>query len=238
MSRHNDRKGNPIQQRSLVQSRRGTAIARRPLRSMSFGLVLAMSAGLIANFATLQFAASRPVDAFLVLGGSIQREIHIAGLVAQQPDIPVLISQGSPDPCIWLIFQRAKASPQKVWLENCADSTFGNFYFGLPILQDWGVHKIKLTTSATHLPRALWLAQIILGAHGIWVEPEIVLESGIPANQEFELKTAVDVTRSLVWALVSQVYRPHCSTVKRLSSVDMAIWQPRGFHCEHQGHVN
>ncbi|MEC4853231.1 MAG: hypothetical protein SAJ12_19800, partial [Jaaginema sp. PMC 1079.18] len=73
--------------------------------------------------------ATQPVDGFLVLGGSIQREIYTAQLLQQFPDIPVLISHGSPEPCIWLIFERENAPRDRVWLENCADSTFENFYF-------------------------------------------------------------------------------------------------------------
>lgn len=127
---------------------------------------------------------------------------------------------------------------QNIWLEKCADSTFGNFYYSLPILQQWQVHKIKLLTSQTHLPRAKWLAQILLGAQGIWVETEIVPEQGIPGNRESTLKTGLDVARSLGWAIVSQFYTPRCAAVLPLSQVDMASWRQRGFDCEHQGQIN
>lgn len=75
--------------------------------------------------------------------------------------------------------------------------------FSTPILQDWHVRKVKLITSKTHLPRSKWLAQILLGTHGIWVEPEIVRETGIPGHHESWLKTPLDVTQGAIWALIS-----------------------------------
>jgi uncharacterized SAM-binding protein YcdF (DUF218 family) len=170
-----------------------------------------------------------------VLGGSIRREIYVAQLAKQYPQTPILISHGSPDPCILLIFQAELAELQNVWLEKCANSTFENFYYGIPILRRWGVHKVMLITSPSHLPRAKWMAQILLGAHGIWVEPEIVQELGIPGNRESWAKTGLDVTRSLFWAILSQIIQPQCSNVTRLTQVDMQAWENRGFHCEHQG---
>ena len=189
---------------------------------------------IIIKAVKLQTAASKPVDAFLVLGGSITREIYVAELARKNPEIPILISQGSQDPCIWLIFQDKNASRKKVWLEKCALNTFGNFYFSLPILRQWGVQKLKLITSATHLPRAKWMAQIILGAHGIWVEPEIVPEAGIPGNEEFMFQTALDVTRSILWAVLSQIIEPKCGKVTRLMDINIESWPDSGFKCEYK----
>lgn len=189
---------------------------------------------LITNSLKLNAASSGPVDAFFVLGGSINREIHVARLAKKAPSVPILISQGSKDPCIWLIFQWMNAPKEKVWLEKCAKNTFGNFYFSLPILQKWQVRKIELITSPSHLPRAKWMAQIILGAHGIWVEPEIVKEDGIPGNREFWVKTSLDITRSLIWAIISQAIDPHCSNVTRLLDVDLQAWEDKGFRCENK----
>lgn len=46
---------------------------------------------------------------FFVLGGSIWQEIYVVQLANQYPHIPILISSGSEDPCIWLILQREGA---------------------------------------------------------------------------------------------------------------------------------
>lgn len=179
-------------------------------------------------------SAAAPVDAYFVLGGSIQREMFVAEQVRQTPEIPVLISQGSPDPCIRLIFERSQASIEQVWLEKCAQSTFDNFFYSIPILKRWNTHHLKLVTSASHLPRALWMAQILLGSHGIWVDLALTPETGVPGNQESRLKTALDLTRSVLWAIASQVYQPNCADLQPLASVDMVQWQQEGFRCEHQ----
>lgn len=201
------------------------------------GMGIFLVVWLSINTLTLLSRADSPVDAFCVLGGSIRREIYVAQLAKQHPQTPILISQGSKDPCIWLIFHRENAPLERVVLEKCANSTFSNFYYGLPILQKWGVRKVKLITSSSHLPRAEWMAKIILGASGIWVEPDIVTEQGIPGNGESLLKTGLDLTRSLVWAVLSQVYQPKCPNLTKLADVDMQYWQVRGFHCEHQANL-
>jgi uncharacterized SAM-binding protein YcdF (DUF218 family) len=209
----------------------------RPIRVGICGAGFLFGLWLLINTIALRSAALGPVDAFFVLGGSIRRENYVTELAKQHPETPILISQGSQDPCIWLIFQRAQAPIRQVWLEKCAESTFGNFYFNIPLLRQWHVHKVKLITSATHLPRAKWMAQIMLGSHGIWVEPEIVPEKGVPGNQESWLKTSLDLGRSLLWAMVSQVYSPSCAKVIPLSEVDIQKWRQEGFKCEYQGKV-
>ncbi|NJL85660.1 MAG: YdcF family protein [Leptolyngbyaceae cyanobacterium SM1_1_3] len=200
-------------------------------------LIGLLACWLISLSLRLYQSAQAPVEALLVLGGSIRREIHAAEIMGQFPEAQVLVSSGSRDPCIRLLFEQFRVPLERVWLENCARSTFGNFYFSLPVLQHWQVHKVRLITSSTHLPRAQWLGQIILGAHGIWVEPEIVAETGIPGNHEQSLKTVLDVTRGLAWAIASQVYTPQCGAVLSLSTVDLTLWRQRGFKCEHQAGI-
>ncbi|MCA1991631.1 MAG: YdcF family protein [Coleofasciculus sp. S288] len=210
---------------------------RRWLRFGLLSVVVLLCTVLLVNILRLQAAASGSLDAFLVLGGSVRREIYVAELAKQHPETRILISQGSQDPCILLIFQREKAPIRQVWLEKCADSTFDNFYFNIPILREWGVRKVKLITSPTHLPRAKWMAQILLGAHGIWVEAELVEEQGVPGNQESTLKTGLDVVRSLGWALLSQFVQPKCSQVTPLTEVNLQQWRRSGFKCEHQAGI-
>ncbi|MEA5594010.1 YdcF family protein [Rivularia sp. UHCC 0363] len=219
------------------QGRRPSKKLWRFSQRFTIGISLLVTIWLLFTTITVFFASSKPVDAFFVLGGSIKREIYVAELAQKYPQIPILISSGSPDPCVWLIFQRLAAPIDNVWLEKCADSTFDNFYYSIPILQKWGVHKVKLITSTTHLPRAKWMAQILLGAHGMWVEPDIIQEVGIPGNREYWLKTSLDVTRSVFWAGLSQVIKPQCSNVIQLSNVNLQEWQSRGFKCERQGNL-
>ncbi|MEH2317423.1 YdcF family protein [Nostoc sp.] len=221
--------------KSLISIKKKFTNLWQLLQKLTSGFYLVLGVWLIFTTITLVFAYSQPVDAFFVLGGSIRREIYVAQKAKQYPQTPILISHGSPDPCIRLIFQPELAGLENVWLEKCANSTFENFYYGIPILRRWGVHKVMLITSPSHLPRAKWMAQILLGAHGIWVETEIVQELGVPGNRESWPKTGLDLTRSLFWAILSQIIQPQCSNVTRLTEVDMQAWQHQGFHCEHQG---
>ena len=192
---------------------------------------------LFVDWGELRSAANGPVDAILVLGGSISRETYVAKLAKDNPQIPILISSGSQDPCIKLIFEREIAPQDRVWLEKCANSTFSNFYFSIPILKQWGASKVKMITSPTHLPRAKWLAQILFAAQNIWVEVEPVREQGIPGNREYWLKTILDVGRGLIWATISQFYSPQCSATTEMTEVNLEDWCQRGFKCEYQGYV-
>lgn len=188
---------------------------------------------LIVNLAIrLPQNQTQSVDGILVLGGSVQREIYATRLANQYPKIPLLISQGSREPCIVDLFRFTAARKNNVWLEKCANSTFENFFFTVPILKSWGVHKVKVVTSRTHLPRAEWLAKIHLGAQGIAVEMDIVRETGIPGNNESSLKTALDITRSLIWGVLSQIIRPYCWNVTELSKVDLSNWTDQEYQCE------
>ncbi|MBE7385339.1 MAG: YdcF family protein [Leptolyngbya sp. SIO1E4] len=212
----------------------------RKLKALKWPLLLLL-AGLSLWFAIISTQlyrhAQQPADAVLVLGGSIRREIFMAESVAEGNSLPVLISQGSQPPCIRILFDRISAPLDKVWLENCAESTFDNYRYSLPILQQWGTQHVQVVTSPTHLPRAAWLAKIILGSHGIWVDMTIIEERGVPGNVETPLKTGLDVVRSLGWALISQIYQPQCNNVLPLNSVDLAVWNEQGFNCEHQGGI-
>jgi uncharacterized SAM-binding protein YcdF (DUF218 family) len=180
-----------------------------------------------------------PVDGYLVLGGSIRREMFMAEQAAKQgiTNHPILISAGSQDPCIRLLFEQAQASLDNVWLEDCAESTFGNFFFSLPWLKKQGVRHVALVSSGTHLARALWMGRIILGSHGIWVTPIDVPEVGRPGNEETRLKSVLDITRSLLWAVASQGYQPKCDRITPLNQVDLKLWRNIGFKCEHQAGI-
>lgn len=211
---------------------------KRSLLISLFGFCLVLGICFLYNSTILYAASQQPVGAIIVLGGSITREIHVTKLAKESPQIPILISSGSLEPCALLIFQRANAPIDKVWLEKCANSTFSNFYFTLPILKQWQVKKVKVVTSATHLPRAIWLAQIMLGSHGIWVELEIAPETkGVPANRESFFVTVIDVIRGLIWAVVSQFYEPKCTKLIPLSQVDLNVWKMKGFKCERQANL-
>lgn len=206
------------------------------LGQILLGLLLLWS---IALSWQLYRAASQPIEALLVLGGSIRREIYVAELSKEYPDAKILISNGAREPCVWLIFDRANASMKNVCLEKCAKNTFRNFYYTTPILKAWGVKHLKLITSKTHLPRALWMARIHLGIRKIWVELDIAKETGVPGNRESWLKTALDVTRSSAWAIASLFLPPpKCDRIQPLTEVNMQAWLQMGFKCEYQANLD
>lgn len=181
--------------------------------------------------------ATQPVDAILVLGGSIRREIYAAKLSRAYPNVPILISQGSLDPCILLIFRRERIHLEQVWLEKCASSTFDNYFYAIPILRQWGVHKVKLITSLSHLPRAEILGKIMLNTNGIALDLEISPEQGVPGNNEFLAKTILDISRTVLWAGASQFIQPSCTNVTQLSDIDLKTWRRQKFKCERQGNI-
>ncbi|ACK69386.1 protein of unknown function DUF218 [Gloeothece citriformis PCC 7424] len=186
----------------------------------------------------LPLNTSKPADAILVLGGSIQREIDAARLGKYYPDIPIIISSGSEEPCMLLIFQKFQLKLDRIWLEKCADSTFGNFFYSVPILQGWGVHKVIVITSPSHLPRAKWLAQIHLGAKGIASDIVVTQEQGFSGNYESGLITFLDVSRSFLWAIVGQFIYPSCSRVISLDKVDFLPGNQQKVNCKNPGNIN
>ena len=191
----------------------------RWLRYVALGLLTAVAIITFTTLGHLWQAQRSPNDAYLVLGGSIRREMYMAELASTWPQPqPILVSAGSMDPCIRLLFEQAEADLEQVWLENCAHSTFSNFVYSVPILERLGARHITLVTSGSHTDRAVTMARILLGARGIWVEPLIVDEIGIPGNRGTALKTTLDVSRSLLWAIVTQVYKPTCDRVTPLAS--------------------
>lgn len=211
--------------------RKKTRLFRFILLGISGFIVLS----LIVNLAIrLPRNLNHDVDATLVLGGSVQREIYATQLANEYPKIPILISQGSREPCIVDLFRFSAARQSNVWLEKCADSTFQNFFFAVPILKNWGVHKVKVVTSPTHGFRAKWLARIHLGAQGMAVEMDIIRETGIPGNNESSLKTGLDISRSLIWGVFSQIIYPYCWDVTELSKVDLKNWSNQDYQCENR----
>ncbi len=186
----------------------------------------------------LYLHSQQPVDAVLVLGGSIRREMVVAAAIAQNNTLPVLISKGSPSPCIRAVFDRAHAPVDRVWLETCAQSTFGNYRYSLATLQQWQSQHVRVVTSESHLPRAHWLGAVMLGSHGIWVDVQPVQEQGRPGNREHPLKTIADLSRGLVWAIISQVHRPTCFHLTPLAAIDLAVTDLGTLGCEHQADLD
>jgi len=76
----------------------------RFLQKFTIGFSLLIAIWLIITTINVFFASSKPIDVFFVLGGSIKREMYVAELAQKYPQIPILISSGSKDPCICTFF--------------------------------------------------------------------------------------------------------------------------------------
>lgn len=207
-------------------------------------LMVAIAIGMRVGISAIALAraADAPVDTVLVVGGSVRRELHALERVRQHPEWRVLISRGSGLPCLRGLFERAQVPVERVWVEQCARSTFGNFFYSVPILKRWGSRRVRLIDSGNHVARALWMARIALGAEGIWVESDPAQEIGVPGNRESWVKTALDVTRTAAWAVVSPLLalwdQPQCVSVVPLASVDLDAACDRGaLRCEHQAEM-
>lgn len=155
-------------------------------------------------------------------------------------DIPILISTGSKLPCLWAIFNRVGVNLDRVWVEECAESTFGNFVYSVPILASWNARHVKLTTSEAHYPRAKWMAQIAFGVRGIWVEFDPAPEMGVPANRESYGKTVLDLIRMMGESIVAPILPIHCDRLTNLAQVDWSQWRDQDANtlsCEHQAQI-
>ena len=118
---------------------------RRRFRYVCLGMLLTVAIATLITASSLWRSSQQSTDAYLVLGGSIRREMYMAQLAGTfSKTLPILVSAGSADPCIRLLFEQAGASLSLVWLEHCAQSTFGNFVYSVPILERLGVRHVTL----------------------------------------------------------------------------------------------
>lgn len=180
------------------------------------------------------FDASRQEpQAYLVLGGNAVREVFSTGLAKAHPDRVILISGGSPDPCLWLMFQKKGSPMQRIWTEHCSQNTFENFVYSMPLLEKMGVRKIALVTDYPQADRALPIAQIVFASHGMAVEFQ-----NVPGQSPQDSKPMYEhiglIVMAAGWAVSSQAYQPICSSLTHLPDVDMKAWYKKGFECQMQ----
>ncbi|MGL5034346.1 MAG: YdcF family protein [Microcystaceae cyanobacterium] len=212
---------------------------QRQGRSLLQGIALSLVGLFVGSFLfhfliILPTNQNKPIDGFLVLGGHIQREVYAAELAQKFPDVPILISGGTLPPCAHEIFSKRAIPVERVVVEPCAQSTFDNFLFSVPILKKWKVHHIKLITSPDHLPRAKWLADILLGSQGIAVQVDIETESyRIGVSTESAFKSFLDVSRALFFALLGQVWTFSCDRLQPLDQLDITnpSFSPENWPC-------
>ena len=182
----------------------------------------------------LLMARGKPVDAMLVLGGTPNRERYAAELAKQHPDWKILISGGSEDPCIWLMFDKARAPKDNVWMERCSKNTLENLMYSTPILRSWHVHHVLLISDLPQAQRSFPMTRVCLGAHGMWCNRILVPGSG---GEPLRRPPWMDIALSVLWAMAGQIFFPTCSHFTHLPAVDMHYWYQRGFYCPEQAQL-
>jgi uncharacterized SAM-binding protein YcdF (DUF218 family) len=169
----------------------------RRLVRLSLGL---LALGLLVIVGRLYLGAREPPSAIVVLGGGIQRELHAADIARSRPQLSVIVSSGSPRPCLYGYFtEQAQVAWDRVTADYWATDTLTNFTATLPLLRRGGHRHVLLVTSESHLPRARLLASIVWGSHGIAFDPATVRGR---TNEESNLRTLADGARALLWVIV------------------------------------
>jgi uncharacterized SAM-binding protein YcdF (DUF218 family) len=183
-------KMHPITQRRQVRAAR---VGHRS-RWLLLCLPVALWAGQGAMRSYLQ-----PPQAILVLGGStaaMEREKFAADFAHEHPNLPILISSGSPkEPTEW-VFADAGVSLDRLNLDYRAVDTVTNFTTIADDLKAQGIKKIYLITSDFHMRRARMIGQIVLGSRGIDLQTVPV-----PSEQPEEsiAKVFRDSGRAVLW---------------------------------------
>ncbi|WP_414575085.1 YdcF family protein [Anabaena sp. CCY 9402-a] len=138
-------------------------------------------------------------EAVIVLGGStknLEREKFTAKFASQYPNLPILISGGSPPVFTKRVFNKAGINPQRLHLDYEAVDTVTNFTTLVDDLQARKIKNVYLITSDFHMRRACVIAEIILGSRGIKFKAIPVPSQTPPEPIE---KSIRDGVRSLVW---------------------------------------
>src|SRR5437763_138329 len=110
-------------------------------------LILGLAATVFGGYwVFMLYAASRtPLSAIVVLGGGIQREIAAAKLSSQLSNMPVIVSSGSPLPCLYHMFTVQYGVPwDRITANYRATDTLTNFTSTVPLLEARGYKNIVM----------------------------------------------------------------------------------------------
>lgn len=142
-------------------------------------------------------------QAILILEGRTERVRYAAQFAQTHRQLPIWVSG---NPAGWQtnqrIFRQAGISAQRVHYDFCAVDTVTNFTCNV---RDFRIHKIQhiyVITSDYHMTRALAIAFVVLGSHGIVATPVVVTSPDHPV--ESPLRTVRDALRSVVWLVTGR----------------------------------
>lgn len=178
-------------------------LPHRGIRLLGIGLALSLlGLWILIQASILAHHSQAPPTAIVVLGGGIRREAAAAQLAQIYPDLPIIISSGSPIPCLYRVFvQEHHIDWPRVKVDLRAGDTLTNFTAVLPYLQQQGHRHVMLVTSAGHLQRSLLLATLIWGSYGIASQPQVIPGYG---HHESWGKLIADGVRAVAWVVLGE----------------------------------
>ncbi|WP_231867069.1 YdcF family protein [Anabaena sp. 4-3] len=138
-------------------------------------------------------------EAIIVLGGStkhLEREKFTAKFASQHPNLPILISGGSPPTFTRRVFAKAGINSRRLHLDYEAVDTVTNFTTLVDDLQARNIKSVYLITSDYHMRRARVIGEIVLGSRGIGFKPISVPSENPPEPIQ---KSVRDGARALLW---------------------------------------
>jgi uncharacterized SAM-binding protein YcdF (DUF218 family) len=137
-------------------------------------------------------------QAILVLGGDLARMRFTARFLQKKPELTAWVSDiWSAYPANRGVFREASITPERLQYDFCATDTVTNFTCTVGDFVQEGIDHVYLVTSDYHMRRALAIATLVFGSHGIVVTPLPVPSAGHPP--ESSLRIARDALRSLLW---------------------------------------
>lgn len=150
------------------------------------------------QLAIAQWQAPQPQLA-VMLGGGVDREQFTAEFAHRYPHLTVWVSTGTSQ--VERIFQAAKVPPERIVIDQRATDTVTNFTTLVSDLQARRIHHVYVITSDFHQRRAVAIATVVFGSHGIAFTPV-----SVPSERSTEpfYKTIRDVGRSFVWLLTGR----------------------------------
>lgn len=187
-------------------------------------LVICFSGIWVANRISV-FEQNRHLSptALVLLGGGIPREIFTAKQAKYYPDLPIIISSGSPIPCLYEIFVvKHQVNWDRIIVDFKATDTVTNFTALLPYLKAHHHRHVYLIAGDGHMKRAEPLAQLIWGSQGIAYTPMTFPEG----HHRPWWKPSFDIFRSVGWILFGdKILAPYYVTesqIQRQTTLDQA----------------
>jgi len=190
----------------VTVSQRRTRTRRRPRRRGGRRWLWLTGGGLLLWLSRGLWLPPAPApQMILVLGGDVQRE-RVAGELAKQDGLPVLVSGGSnPEYANWQ-FGRQGLDAARVQLDYRATDTLSNFTSVVDDLKRAKVRHVLLVTSSDHMDRALLVGRIVAGSRGIQLTP-VPVSCGHACLPETTGKVWGDGARAALWVLTGRDLR-------------------------------